>query len=110
MKSSDDDVRQLLREWCDVPAAPDFVARIEHEIAQRAARAGRWNWTEGAMGIVRTWPRLASVCVAIGVVLGVAGVEWRAARTRAREAREMPTRYLRWIDPVAPNLETRGRP
>ena len=102
-----DDLRRILREWRDVPdAAPELAASVTRELERRARLKTRWWNGANLAGLGEHWPRLAVACVALGIVIGVAGAEWR----RAREARDMPARYVRWIDPANFPRNPHGRP
>lgn len=88
MKKNSDDLRAVLREWRDVPADdPALGGRVLREIRGEARGRSR-----------RVMPlRLALAGIAAGVLCGVSVAEWRAQRV---DARDMPQRYIAWIDPL----------
>src|SRR5438552_15519496 len=101
MKSRDDELGRLLREWRDTPAAtPGLTGNVRRDIESQPVPARRAAWENG-FGLGDHWARFAVGCAVLGVVLGLSGVQWRSARLREQAAREMPVRYLHWIDPVA---------
>jgi hypothetical protein len=100
MKPRDEELTRLLREWREMPAAPpDLAENVRHDL-EGPVPTWRAEW-ENWFDFGEHWARFAVGCAVLGVVLGLSGVQWRATRLRERAVREMPARYLHWIDPVA---------
>lgn len=82
--------RRLL-EWRYVPAPDaDLARRVQRDIAASRQRA------RGVMPL-----RFALTSVALGMLLGVAAVEWYHFCAKAAGTPDMPQLYLVWIDPMS---------
>jgi hypothetical protein len=98
MLPPDDELKHLLREWRETLAdAPNLASSVRREVRARAARRDWRARLAGWFVFDARGRRWAVACVVIGVGLGLGGVEW----LRIRQERQMPLRYLKWIDPVA---------
>lgn len=92
-----DPLSRVLHEWRDVPAADaGLAARMQRDLAVRTR--GRRAGPAAGMQL-----RYALAGVTLGLLLGVAAVEWHESRT---EAKQMPQHYLAWIDPLPASRET----
>lgn len=109
-----DDLRRLLREWHETPAAdPMLASRVSLEAKRRAANRSGWRSRVLGVGGATDWFQLsfraAIACFVLGGAIGIGLAEWRATRLTARLERNAPRYYLEMIDPAMASPNRGGR-
>lgn len=104
MKPQDDELKNLLHEWRDLPSCDcDLHRKVFAVCSDRgagfAAESAWWAWWTN-LGFGLHPARAAVWCILAGGLIGAAVGEYQASRQRQDLRAEMPSRYLTQIDPT----------